>query len=45
MQHNNLLKELKFSPRAQTITHSTLRFSAYVSNVTKKAENQITIMH
>ena len=35
MQHNYSLKYLKSSPGAQTITHSELIFSAYVSNVTE----------
>ena len=39
------LKKLKASPGAQFITHSALKFSAYVLNVTKKAEKRITIMH
>ena len=28
-------KKLKSSPRAQTITHAALKYSAYVSNVTE----------
>ena len=36
MQFDYLLKELSFSPRAQTITHSALKFSEYVSNMAEK---------
>ena len=35
-QINYLLKKLKSSPEAQTITHSVLKFSGYVSNVAEK---------
>ena len=45
MPQNYSLKKLKTSLRDQTITHSALKFSAYVSNVTKKAEKGVTIMH
>ena len=45
MRHNNSLKKLRSSPGAQFITHSALKFSAYVLNVTKKAEKRITVMH
>ena len=32
------LKKIKASPGAQFITHSALKFSEYVSNVTKKRQ-------
>ena len=35
MRHNYSLKKLRSSPGAQFITHSALKFSEYVSNVTK----------
>ena len=35
-QINHSLKKLKSSPEAQTITHSALKFSGYVSNVAEK---------
>ena len=35
-QVNHLLKKLKSSPGAQTITHFALKFSGYVSNVAEK---------
>ena len=35
-QVNYVLKNLKSSPGAQTITHSALRFSGYVSNIPEK---------
>ena len=36
MQHNYSMKKLKSSPGAQSITHFTLIFSEYVSNVSEK---------
>ena len=37
-QVNYLLKKLKSSPGAQTITHSALKSSGYVSNVSEKRQ-------
>ena len=37
-QINHLLKKLKSSPEAQTITHSALKFNGYVSNVSEKQQ-------
>ena len=37
-QANYLLKKLKSSTGAQTITHSALKFSGYVSNVSEKRQ-------
>ena len=37
-QVNYLLKKLKSSPGTQTVTHSALKFSGYVSNVSEKQQ-------
>ena len=44
-QVNYSLKKLKSSPGAQTITHSALKFSEYVSNVAEKRQKNEILMH
>ena len=45
MQHNYSLKKLKSSPGAQTITHSALKFSEYVSNMAKNQQKTDAVLH
>ena len=41
MQHNCSMKKLKSSPGAQTIIHSALMISGYVSNIPEKWQKNI----
>ena len=45
MQHNYSLKNLKFTLGAQTINHSALKFSGYVSNIAEKWQESEIMMH
>ena len=45
MQHDYSSKRLKTSPGAQTITHSALKFSGYVSNMAQSRRNANVVLH
>ena len=45
MQHDYSSKRLKTSPGAQTITHSALKFSGYVSNMAEKQQKNKYCLH